>query len=88
MAEACPTIISLNTRTPSCSNKIIHLRATTKDAPEGWLTDLFCLNRKARCSFKQWHLIRGDVMSGTELVPGLAMIVHGLIVKAGLEVVK
>jgi len=76
MAEACLTLLSLKTRTPFQSNKIIHLRATIKDVSQLCLTDLFCLNSKARWSFKQRHLIGGDVMSGTELIPELAVIVH------------
>ena len=74
-------LISLNNRTPACTNKIIHLRTTTKDAPKGWITNLLRLNSKAGWSFKQRYLSGGNVMSGAELIPELAMIVHELIIK-------
>ena len=81
-------LISLNTRTPACTNKIIHLRTTTKDAPRSWLTNLFCPNSKVGASFKQRHLTRGDTVSGAELIPDLSVIVHGWIVKRWLVWVK
>ena len=81
-------LISLNTRTPACRNKRIHLRASTKNAPELWLTDLFYLNSKTRYCFKQRHLSGGDVICGAELIPDLSVIVHGKIVKGGLVWVK
>jgi len=71
----------INTRSPFCPNKSIHLRATTKNAHKYWLTDLFCLTSKARYSFKQIHLVGADVMSGAELVPQQTVIVHGWVVK-------
>ena len=46
------------------------------------------LNSKVGGSFKQRHLIRGDAMSCAELIPDLSVIVHGRIVKGGLELVK
>ena len=70
-------ILLFNTCMPIYLNKIIHLRASTKDAPEGWLTDLFCLNSKARGSFKHRHLGGADALSGAELIPDLSVIVHG-----------
>jgi len=78
-------LILLNTRTPFHPNKIIHLKASTKNVPGGWLTDLLCLNSKVGGSFKQRHLIRGDAMSCAELIPDLSVIVHGLIIKWRLE---
>ena len=41
-------LISLNTRTPACQNKIIRIRVPTKNASQLWLTDLLCLNSKVR----------------------------------------
>ena len=81
-------LISLNTRTPAYQNMIIHLRASTKNVSQLCLTDLLCLNSKARYSFKRMHLVGADAVSGAELVPELAMIVHGRIVKGNREVVK
>ena len=81
-------LISLYTCSPCCLNKIIHLRATIMGSPWLWLTDLLCLNSKARYSFKRMHLVGADAVSGAELVPELAMIVHGRIVKWWLVWVK
>jgi len=80
--------MSLNTLTPACTNKVIHLKASTMDAPEGWFTYLLRINSKARSSFKQRQLIGSDAVSGTELIPDLSVIVHGWIVKGGRVRVK
>ena len=80
--------MSLNTRTPACSNKIIHLRVTTKDASQICLTNLFCLNSNTRYCFKQGLIIGSDAICGAELTPELLVIVHGWIVKGGVELVK
>ncbi len=75
-------LLLFNTGTPTCLNKIIHLRAPTKVASK------ICLNTNAKYSFKQMHLDDADAMSGTELIPDLSVIVHGWIVKGGLVLVK
>ena len=67
----------LSNSTPFHPNKIIHLRDSTKDVPESWLTNLLRLNSKARGSFKQWHLVSADAVSGAKLIPELLVIVHG-----------
>ena len=81
-------LLLFNTCMPIYLNKIIHLRASTKNVSQLCLTDLLCLNSKARYSFKRMHLVGADAVSGAELVPELAMIVHGRIVKGSREVVK
>ena len=74
-------ILLFNTCMPIYLNKIIHLRASTKNVSQLCLTDLLCLNSKARYSFKRMHLVGADAVSGAELVPQQVVIVHGWVVK-------